>query len=109
MQALLQRAGGPTGNAYLFGTAFYREQVRKEQELNLDKAANRLEAQLRNAQSRAAANTRSTVDAASAEARRLAEVAAGREAIARLRALKPTGRIAFGLDPAERSFSDCHP
>lgn len=105
LQALLQRAGGPTGNAYLFGTAFYREQVRKEQELNLDKAANRLEAQLRNAQSRAAANTRSTVDAASAEARRLAEVAAGREAIARLRALKPTGRIAFGLDPAERSFS----
>lgn len=104
LQSLLVKAGGPTSNAYLFGTAFYREQVRQEQEANLQRAANRLETQLRNAQSRASANTRGVVDAATAEARREAEMAAGREAIARLRALRPTGRIAFGLDPNERSF-----
>lgn len=105
LQSLLARAGGATANAYFFGTAFYREQVRKEQEVNLEKAANRLEAQLRGEQSRAAANTRSLVDADAAEARRQAALMSGREAIARLRQLKPTGRITFVLDPRERSFA----
>jgi protein involved in polysaccharide export with SLBB domain len=104
LQTLLSKAGGPTVNAYLFGTAFYREQVRKEQEANLEKIVNRLEGQLRSEQSRAAANMRS-VDAATAEARRQAELASAKEAITRMRALKPTGRIAFGLDPKERAFS----
>ena len=104
LQTLLARAGGPTSNAYLFGTAFYREQVRIEQEANLEKAANRLETQVRNAQSKAAANTRSLVDANVAQAQREAEMASAREAIARLRQLKPTGRITFALDPRERSF-----
>jgi protein involved in polysaccharide export with SLBB domain len=105
LQSLLARAGGPTANAYLFGTAFYREQARKEQEANLEKVVNRLEAQMRNEQSRVAANVRSTADAAAVEARSVAEAAAAKEAIARMRSLKPTGRIAFGLDPQERSFS----
>jgi len=105
LQSLLVKAGGPTGNAYLFGTGFFREQVRKEQYANLEKITARLEAQLRNEQSRTLANVRSTTDAATLEARRQAELAAGREAIARIRQLKPTGRIAFGLQPDERSFT----
>lgn len=105
LQTLLARAGGPTSSAYLFGTAFYREQVRKEQEANLDKVIRRLESQLRNEQSRAAANVRSVADASLVDARRQAELLAGKESIDRVRQLKPTGRVAFGLDPAERSFS----
>jgi protein involved in polysaccharide export with SLBB domain len=105
LQTLLAKAGGPTGNAYLFGTAFYREQVRKEQEANLEKIVNRLEGQMRSEQSRSTANVRSTVDAATAEARRQDQVASARDAIMRMRALKPTGRIAFGLDPKERAFN----
>lgn len=105
LHSLLARAGGPTTNAYLFGTAFYREQVRREQEANLERAATRLETQMRNEQSKAAANVRSTVDPATAELRRQAELSAAREAIARLRSLKPAGRITFGLDPKDRSFS----
>lgn len=104
LQSLLVKAGGPTNDAYLFGTAFYREQVRKEQEVNLERAAVRLETQLRDEQGKAAANVRS-VDAAAAEARRQAEMQIAKESIARVRQLKPTGRIAFGLDPHERSFS----
>jgi hypothetical protein len=79
--------------------------VRKEQEANLEKAARRLETQLRNEQSRLAANTRSLADASAAEARRQAAMLAGKEAIERVRQLKPTGRIAIGLDPAERMFN----
>ncbi len=107
LQALLGRAGGPTGNAYLFGTALYREQVRKEQQVNLEKAANRLENQFRNAQSRATANTRAltAVDAQVAESERLAELQNAKESIARFRQLKPTGRIAFGLSPSEKRFA----
>jgi protein involved in polysaccharide export with SLBB domain len=107
VQSLLARAGGPTTNGYLFGTAFYREQVRKEQEINLEKAAVRLEAQMRSEQSRGVANVRalSGADAQAAEASRQTEIALAKETIARFRQLKPTGRIAFGLEPKERSFA----
>jgi protein involved in polysaccharide export with SLBB domain len=105
LQTLLTKAGGPTSNAYLFGTGFFREQVRKEQEANLEKITARLESQLRSEQSRTLANVRSTADAATLEVRRQAELAAGQEAIARIRRLKPTGRIAFGLPANERSFA----
>ncbi|RJG23861.1 polysaccharide biosynthesis/export family protein [Massilia cavernae] len=107
LQQLMARAGGPTRNAYVFGVGFYREQVRKEQEANLEKAASRLENQLRSEQSKAVANIRgsSTADARIAEARREADLMAAQAAVARLRQLKPTGRIAFGLDPRELSFA----
>lgn len=107
LQSLLARAGGPTGNAYLFGTAFYRETVRKAQELNLDKAATRLENQLRNEQSRGNAALRALngADAQVLAAQREAEMQLASAAIQRFRQLKPTGRIAFALDPEERSFA----
>ena len=106
LQSLMARAGGPTSDAYLFGTAFYREQVRKDQEVNLEKIANRLETQMRNEQSKVAANVKNPADAAAAEARRQSDMLIAKESIARVRQLKPTGRIAFGLDPRERSFSN---
>lgn len=107
LQSLIAKAGGPTGNAYLFGTGFFREEVKKEQQANLQRAADRLEAQVRSEQSAQAANlaAKSPTEAAALAAqfetqRRLAE-----ERIARFRRLQPTGRIAFGLDPNERSFA----
>lgn len=105
LHSLLARAGGPTGNAYLFGTEFYREQARQQQAANLQRAISRLEGQMRSQQSKAAANTRTGADADVIEARRVAELAAANEAIGRMRQLKPTGRVTFNLDPEERSFS----
>ena len=107
LQSLLARAGGTTPDAYFFGTAFYREQVRVEQQANLEKAATKLENQLRLEQSRSVANTRTIniTDAQAAEAQRQAELQLAKENISRFRQLKPTGRIAFGLDPTERSFA----
>jgi hypothetical protein len=91
----------------LFGTAFYREEVRKEQEANLQRAADRLEAQVRSEQSTQAANLRglNTNDAAAASAQFEAERRIAEERVARFRKLQPTGRIAFGLDPNDRSFA----
>ncbi len=111
LQTLLARAGGPTNNAYLFGTALYREQARREQEINLEKVASKLESQLRNEQSRTLANSSAitATDAQVAELRRQGAVDAARGAVVRIRQLKPTGRIAFGLDPHERSFNRLPP
>lgn len=106
LQSLLARAGGTTSDAYFFGTAFYREQVRLEQQANLEKAANKLENQLRIEQSKSLANARAvTADAQSAEMQRQANLEIAQENIARFKQLKPTGRIAFGLDPSEKSFN----
>jgi protein involved in polysaccharide export with SLBB domain len=107
LQTLIAKAGGPTSNAYLFGTAFYREEVRKEQQANLQRAVDRLEAQIRNEESTQAANLRakSAMDAATATAQLEAERKIAQDRIARFRNLQPTGRIAFGLDPNDRSFS----
>jgi protein involved in polysaccharide export with SLBB domain len=106
LQTLIAKAGGPTSNAYLFGTAFYRDEVRKQQEVNLQRAADRLEAQIRSEQSTQIANLRgmSPTDAAAATAEFDAERRVAEERIARFRKLQPTGRIAFGLNPNDRSF-----
>lgn len=107
LQTLVAKAGGPTSNAYLFGTGFFREEVRKEQETNLQRAADRLETQLRNEQSRQLANLRglSSTEAAAMSAQFESERQTAEERISRFRKLKPTGRIAFALDPNERSFA----
>jgi len=104
LQTLIAKAGGPTGNAYLFGTGLYREEVKKEQEQNLRRAADRLEAQLRGEQSRQLANL-PPAEAAAMAAQVEAERRASEERIAHFRKLQPSGRIAFGLDPSERSFA----
>jgi protein involved in polysaccharide export with SLBB domain len=107
LQTLIAKAGGPTSNAYMFGTAFYREEVRREQQANLQRAADRLEAQMRSEESTQAANMRalSGTDAAAAAAQLEAERRISQERIARFRKLQPTGRIAFGLDPNDRTFA----
>lgn len=107
LQTLFAKAGGPTSDAYLFGTAFYREAVRKEQQINLEKAARKLETQMQSEQSKAAANLRAMTgaDAQAAIAQQQATAEFEKQAIARFRGLKPTGRIAFGLEPGERSFA----
>lgn len=107
LQNLIAKAGGPTANAYLFGTAFYREEVRKEQAENLRRAADRLEAQVRSEESTQAANLRgmSQTDAAAATAQFEAQRRIAEERIARFRKLQPSGRIAFGMDPNDRSFA----
>jgi protein involved in polysaccharide export with SLBB domain len=107
LQSLIAKAGGPTSNAYLFGTGFYREEVRKEQQVNLQRAADRLENQIRSEQSSQMANlsAMSPTEAAASTARFETERRNAEERIARFRKMQSTGRIAFGLEPNERSFA----
>ena len=107
LQTLMAKAGGATANAYLFGTGFYRDEVRKEQQINLQRAADRLENQIRSEQSARIANasTMTPAEAAASSARFDAERRIAEERISRFRKLQSTGRIAFGLAPDERSFA----
>ncbi|HMW54775.1 MAG TPA: SLBB domain-containing protein [Accumulibacter sp.] len=96
---LLQRAGGLTGDAYLFGTEFSREETRRQQQLALDDAVKRLEAQLFSDAATSAANLSAT-DAQAAAQLRLAQAEARKAQLNRLKGLKANGRIALEL-PAE--------
>ena len=95
---LLQRLGGLTAQAYVFGTEFTRESVRIRQQENLDAVIRRLEAQAQSQASLQIANLTSDrvaqVQALQQEAR-----AQQRAQVERLKSLKSSGRVSLELDP----------
>ena len=104
LSAVLQRAGGLTPDAYLFGSAFYRDEVRKSQIDNLDKLVRRLESESSAQLAQASQSLGAASDAAISQARILAAQQAQRQALERIRSLKPEGRIALGLEPDTANF-----
>ncbi len=106
LATVLQRAGGLTHDAYLFGSAFYREEVRKTQVDNLDKLVRRLEAESSAQLAQASQSLGASSDATISQARILAAQQAQRQALERIRSLKPEGRIALGLDPQLYNYID---
>lgn len=99
LHAVLQRAGGITPQAYLFGTEFSRERTRQKQREALDDAIRRLEASLASAGSRQTANLASGSDAAAAARLQQAEQDARNAQLNRIRAIRPAGRVALELAP----------
>ena len=94
---LVEMAGGLTPDAYLFGSSFYREEVRKTQAENLERLVRRLEAQSQTKLSASAASLSNVSGDTVAQLRVQAEAQAQKQALDRLRNLKPTGRIMLGL------------
>ena len=102
IKQMLEKAGGLTPDAYLFGAAFYREEVRRAQLASLDQLVRRLEAQVDSRLSAAAASVSGSDSAGVAQIRVQAEAEAQKQALQRLRNLKPTGRIMLGLNDKSR-------
>ncbi len=96
---LIQKAGGLTRNAYLYGSAFFREEVRKSQIDNQARLLRRLEAESATALATLSQSTGASSDANLMQARVAAAQQAQRQAIERVRSLRPEGRIALGLEP----------
>jgi protein involved in polysaccharide export with SLBB domain len=94
---LLQRVGGLTTQAYVFGTEFTRESVRKQQQENLDQVIRRLESQGQSAGATLAANLTGdrVAQAATLQQQQQQRMQAQ---IASLRALKSKGRVSLELD-----------
>ena len=97
---LIQRAGGLTQDAYLFGSTFTREEVRQSQKANLDRLISRVQSEGQTSLTALAQNAGSALDAASMQARLVAAQEEQKKTIERLRNLKPEGRISLGLQPS---------
>jgi len=92
---IIQRAGGYTAEAYVFGMEFRRESVRATQQQNLDRTVQRIETQmLSNAQAKVQ-NVTSPDQAQAVQS----SLQADQLRLANLRNLRATGRVALGLEP----------
>lgn len=95
---LLQRVGGLTPQAYVFGTELSRTSVRARQQDNLAQLVRRLEGQLQAQVSTVVANLGSD-SAAQAQLVQQQQQAQLRSQIERLKSFQSNGRLALELDP----------
>jgi polysaccharide biosynthesis/export protein len=102
LRQLLARAGGLTPDAYLYGSEFTRQSTRRVEQQRLNEFADQLEAQVSAETSKL--NTRAVTDRDTAAAAAAATNA--QAAIARLRQVRPVGRIVLPLKPDSRTIDD---
>ena len=91
---LIQRAGGLSRNAYSFGTQFFRESIRAQQQENIDRAAKKMQTQLE-AQTAVLKQSALESDKALAQAQLLDQ----QQMLRRISDIKANGRISLDLDP----------
>jgi protein involved in polysaccharide export with SLBB domain len=105
LSQLLRRLGGLTAQAYVFGTEFRRESVRKHQQANLEVLIRRLEAQAQSNAQNASANLKSDsqTQAQLVIAQQQAQL---KSQVERLRAMKSSGRVTLELDTRARALAD---
>jgi protein involved in polysaccharide export with SLBB domain len=101
LKSLIDRVGGFTPHAYVYGLEFTREETRQRQRENLSAAMTRLQALSATQTAREAANRR---DETSPDRSAAVSNAATQAQIARLAQLQPNGRIALELHPDTRSL-----
>ncbi len=99
LNTILQKAGGLSHDAYLFGGALYREEVRKSQVDNLQKLVRRLESESGAQLAQHSQSMGASTDANLAQARIAAAQVAQKQALERVKSLRPEGRVALGLEP----------
>jgi protein involved in polysaccharide export with SLBB domain len=101
LRQLVARSGGVTTAAYLFGAEFTRESTRKAQEVQYQETLNRLEREIESVGLSQARSALSPEEASTLPA----QTATRRALIARLRELKPSGRIVLEV-PANGRAAD---
>lgn len=103
LQSIVERAGGLTKGAYLFGTQLTRESVRKQQQKSVDELVRMMEIQLR--QSNAGEANANPQDAAAIQAKAQSQ----EQLVNQLRQLQALGRVVLQLGPSASSVSDLPP
>ncbi len=99
---LIERAGGLSSKAYLYGSEFTRESTRVAQQARINEYVQNLELQItRGTLAVAAMPTASAQDLASGTAAQVS----GRELIARLRQIRATGRIVLEFNAANTGLN----
>jgi protein involved in polysaccharide export with SLBB domain len=96
---LIKRADGFTSEAYIYGIGFYRDDVKKSQQENLDKLLRRLEAESSGSSTQASQSIGAVSDLGAAQAKVQSIQLAQKQSLERARSLKPEGRISLGVTP----------
>ncbi len=99
--ALIQRAGGLTPQAYLYGAEFLRESTRIDQQRRLDLLIVELERDLEQSAAKEIGRASTQEDAVSAAV----SVQNTRQLITRMRGFKATGRVVLHLQPGSNDLS----
>ena len=98
IRSILQRAGGLTSDAYVYGSLLTRESARVDQQKSLDELANTMEVQIRQ---------QAVLAAAGANPGDLNQILAAQESIInQLRNTRASGRVALPLKPKDKSIND---
>jgi polysaccharide biosynthesis/export protein len=95
LRGLVERAGGFTGQAYLFGSSFTRESTRRQQQAQLDEYAADLEREIERASFSRSSSAVNVQEAATASA----GLDSQRALVAKLRLMRATGRIVLDITP----------
>jgi protein involved in polysaccharide export with SLBB domain len=95
LRQLVQRAGGLTTEAYLYGSEFTRESTRRVQQQRLDQYVDQISLQASTTASSTASRAVSAADSAAAAAQQ----AQAQNIITNLRQVRATGRIVLELAP----------
>ncbi len=98
LHSALQRAGGLTPNAYIYGSQLLRESARIEQQNSIDKLASDMEVQVRQSALAVAAS------ATGGDAQALMQLQQG--IVSQLRTARATGRVALPVRPSDRRLTD---
>jgi protein involved in polysaccharide export with SLBB domain len=98
LRSVLQRAGGLTPNAYIYGSQLRRESARIEQQNSLDQLVHTMEVQVRQSALSIAAS------AGGGDAQGLAQLQEG--IVAQLRAVRASGRVALPVKPNDKKLTD---
>ena len=98
LRSVLQRAGGLTPNAYVYGSQLTRETARVDQQKSLDQLATTMEVQIRQSAVSVAAST---------SPGELPQLLAAQQAIIdQLRSTRASGRVALPVKPKDNSLTD---
>jgi protein involved in polysaccharide export with SLBB domain len=98
LHSILQRAGGLTPNAYVYGSQLLRESARIQQQNSLDQLVHTMEVQVRQSTLSIAASS------AGGDAQALAQLQEG--IVSQLRAVRATGRVALPVKPSDKKLAD---
>jgi len=98
LHSVLQRAGGLTANAYVYGSQLLRESARVEQQNSLDQLVSTMEVQARQSALSIAAS------ASGGDAQGLAQLQEG--ILGQLRGVRASGRVALPVKPNDKALTD---
>lgn len=103
LRDVIERAGGVTPQAYIYGTELTRESARVQQQQSIDELTNSMQQEVHQAEAAATASSAGNPnDAADVATQQQAQEAM----LARMRTMRATGRVVMNLKPTANSIDE---